>query len=161
VVLAWLFREARPVLIVASHIPFACVGGMAALAARGLPISISAAIGFIAVSGIAVMNGVVLMNDVLTRRARGDDFGEAALGAAQARVRPVSMTAMVAALGFLPMMLATGVGAEVQRPLATVVVGGLVSSTTLTLLVLPAVYAWLGGSRRARASVAAPQEVHA
>ncbi len=151
VVLAWLFRAARPVLVVASHIPFACVGGIAALAIRGLPISISAAIGFIAVSGIAVMNGVVLLNDVLARRADGEDAATAALAAARARVRPVTMTALVAALGFLPMMLATGVGAEVQRPLATVVVGGLVTSTALTLLVLPAIYGWLGGgAARAR-----------
>jgi cobalt-zinc-cadmium resistance protein CzcA len=105
-----------------------------------MPVSISAAIGFIALSGIAVLNGVVLMTTVLQLEASGHTAKEAARQAAQTRLRPVLMTALVAALGFVPMMLADGVGAEVQRPLATVVVGGLVTSTVLTLLILPTLY---------------------
>jgi cobalt-zinc-cadmium resistance protein CzcA len=116
---------------------------MLALAARGMPVSISAAVGFIALSGIAVLNGVVLVTRVLQLEDGGADPARAAADAARERSRPVLMTALVAALGFVPMMLATGVGAEVQRPLATVVVGGLVTSTILTLLVLPALYPWL------------------
>jgi cobalt-zinc-cadmium resistance protein CzcA len=139
-VLFWYFRSIRPVLLVLSHLPFACVGGVVALSLRGLPISLSAVVGFIALSGIAVMNGVVLMSELLSREARGEPPGEAAVGAAEARTRPVAMTALVAALGFLPMALASGAGAEVQRPLATVVVGGLLTSTTLTLLLLPTLY---------------------
>ncbi len=150
VVLAITFGRLRPALIVFGHVPFAGVGGILALTARGLPLSVAAAVGFIALSGIAVMNGVVLMSEIRTREGRGIGAAEAAIGAALARCRPVSMTAMVAALGFVPMMLATGVGAEVQRPLATVVVGGLVSSTTLTLLVLPTVYPRLAGRPRSR-----------
>jgi cobalt-zinc-cadmium resistance protein CzcA len=108
---------------------------------RGLPLSMAAAVGFIALSGIAVMNGVVLMNEIRWRDVREAATGARRRGRRRAGPLPaVSMTAMVAALGFVPMALASGVGAEVQRPLATVVVGGLVSSTTLTLLVLPAIY---------------------
>jgi len=151
VVLGLTFGHVRPALIVFGHVPFAGVGGIAALTARGLPLSVAAAVGFIALSGIAVMNGVVLMAEIRRREALGEAPGPAAHGAALARCRPVSMTAMVAALGFVPMALASGVGAEVQRPLATVVVGGLVSSTTLTLLVLPTLYPLLVG-RRARAA---------
>ena len=149
------FRRAAPALIILVNVPFAGTGGMLALAARGLPVSISAAVGFIALSGIAVLNGVVLMNALLGLQAQGVPPEEAARQAAESRLRPVLMTALVASLGFLPMMLARGVGAEVQRPLATVVVGGLVTSTALTLLILPSVYgalaARLGASRgRAR-----------
>ncbi|MEZ4403373.1 MAG: CusA/CzcA family heavy metal efflux RND transporter [Kofleriaceae bacterium] len=151
VVLAITFGHVRPALIVFGHVPFACVGGIIALTVRGLPLSVAAAVGFIALSGIAVMNGVVLMSEIRNREAAGDAPAVAAIAAAYSRCRPVSMTAMVAALGFVPMMLATGVGAEVQRPLATVVVGGLVSSTTLTLLVLPTVYPLLAGRRARRA----------
>lgn len=139
-VLWWHFRASGPVLLVLSHLPFACVGGIVALAIRGLPISLSAVVGFIALSGIAVMNGVVLLTELLARESAGAEPAEAAQQASHSRTRPVSMTAMVAALGFLPMALANGVGAEVQRPLATVVVGGLVTSTALTLLLLPALY---------------------
>ncbi len=149
-VLGFTFANLRPALIVFSHVPFACVGGVFALAARGLPLSMAAAVGFIALSGIAVMNGVVLVAEITTRERSGDSPGHAALGAARSRCRAVTMTAMVAAFGFVPMMLASGVGAEVQRPLATVVVGGLITSTTLTLVVLPALYPFLA-RRRARA----------
>ncbi|HEY8427677.1 MAG TPA: efflux RND transporter permease subunit, partial [Sandaracinaceae bacterium] len=142
-----LFRALRPTLIIFLNVPFAAVGGMMALAVRGLPVSISSAVGFIALSGIAVLNGVVLMTRLRELERSGLAPREAAREAARARMRPVLMTALVAALGFVPMALATGVGAEVQRPLATVVVGGLVTSTLLTLVILPAVYAWLAGRR--------------
>ncbi|MBP6628411.1 MAG: efflux RND transporter permease subunit [Kofleriaceae bacterium] len=149
-VLGLTFGAARPALIVFGHVPFACVGGIAALTVRGLPLSVAAAVGFIALSGIAVMNGVVLMTDIREREQAGADPATAAAAAGRARCRAVSMTAMVAALGFVPMALATGVGAEVQRPLATVVVGGLISSTTLTLVVLPVIYPWLARRVRTR-----------
>lgn len=146
--LLWLaFLKLRPALILFSHVPFACTGGVLALVSRGMPVSISAAIGFIALSGIAVLNGVVLMTTVLQLEASGHTAKEAARQAAQTRLRPVLMTALVAALGFVPMMLADGVGAEVQRPLATVVVGGLVTSTVLTLLILPTLYPFFARKR--------------
>ncbi len=150
IVLGLTFGRVSPALIVFGHVPFACVGGIVALALRGLPLSMAAAVGFIALSGIAVMNGIVLMSEIRQREADGANPLTAAIGAAIARCRPVSMTALVAALGFVPMALAHGVGAEVQRPLATVVVGGLISSTTLTLLVLPALYPRLAWRRRER-----------
>ncbi len=134
-----LFRRLTPALMILLNVPFAAVGGIMALSARGLPISVSAVVGFIALSGIAVLNGVVLMSSLMTELEEGADVAEAVRRAAQSRLRPVLMTALVAALGFVPMTLATGVGAEVQRPLATVVVGGLVTSTLLTLVILPAI----------------------
>jgi cobalt-zinc-cadmium resistance protein CzcA len=152
VVLVIAFRRLRPALIIFTNVPFACVGGVCALALRGMPVSISAAIGFIALSGVAVLNGVVLMSRVLMEEEAGASPEQAAERAAHARARPVLMTALVAALGFIPMMLAHGVGAEVQRPLATVVVGGLVTSTLLTLVILPVLYPWFV-SRRARATL--------
>jgi cobalt-zinc-cadmium resistance protein CzcA len=142
-VLLAAFRAAGPALIIFLNVPFATVGGIMALAARGMPISISAAVGFIALSGVAVLNGVVLMSRLTRLEVDGMAPAEAARTAAAERSRPVLMTALVAALGFIPMMLASGAGAEVQRPLATVVVGGLVTSTALTLLILPALYPWL------------------
>ena len=149
-VLLVAFRRLKPALLIFLNVPFASVGGMIVLAMRGMPVSISAAVGFIALSGIAVLNGVVLMSRLLSLEEEGKGPAEAALDAARERARPVLMTALVAALGFVPMMLASGVGAEVQRPLATVVVGGLVTSTILTLLVLPSLYPWLSriGPRR-------------
>jgi cobalt-zinc-cadmium resistance protein CzcA len=143
-VLLLAFRRIGPTLLIFTNVPFACVGGMMALGVRGMAVSVSAAVGFIALSGVAVLNGVVLMSRVLAEEAEGRPPAEAALGAARERARPVLMTALVAALGFVPMMLARGVGAEVQRPLATVVVGGLVTSTLLTLIILPTAYARLG-----------------
>ena len=142
-VLLFAFRRLKPALLIFMNVPFASVGGMIVLALRGMPVSISAAVGFIALSGIAVLNGVVLMSRLLALEEEGKGPAEAAMSAARERARPVLMTALVAALGFVPMMLATGVGAEVQRPLATVVVGGLFTSTILTLLVLPSLYPWL------------------
>lgn len=142
----WLaFRSMRHCLIVITHVPFAAVGGVITLALRGMSLSISAYIGFIALAGIAVMNGVVLLSVAREHEAAGRPPAEAIAAAAASRARPVLVTATVAALGFVPMMLATGVGAEIQRPLATVIVGGLVSSTALTLFILPAIYTWLRG----------------
>jgi heavy metal efflux system protein len=146
-VLLWLFRAVRPALLILLNVPFAAVGGLVALALRGMPLSLSAIIGFIALSGVAVLNGVVFMSRLLVLEHDGHAPGEAARLAALERMRPVLMTALVAALGFVPMMLATGVGAEIQRPLATVVVGGLVTSTVLTLLILPAVYGLVAKGR--------------
>jgi cobalt-zinc-cadmium resistance protein CzcA len=121
-------------------VPFAVVGGVAALAARDLPFSVSAGVGFIALSGVAVLNGLLLVTYIRQLLDAGVPQRKAVKEAVHARVRPVLMTALVASLGFLPMALSTGMGAEVQRPLATVVIGGVISSTVLTLLVLPAVY---------------------
>jgi cobalt-zinc-cadmium resistance protein CzcA len=123
-------------------VPFALVGGVLALLARGLPFSISAAVGFVALSGVAVLNGLVLVSRIRELLDAGVERGAALREAAVARLRPVLMTAAVASLGFLPMAIATGPGAEVQRPLATVVIGGVLSSTALTLLVLPALFTW-------------------
>jgi cobalt-zinc-cadmium resistance protein CzcA len=107
---------------------------------RDIPFSISAGVGFIALSGVAVLNGVVLISFIRTLRAGGDPLDDAIRDGALIRLRPVLMTALVASLGFVPMALNVGTGAEVQRPLATVVIGGIISSTLLTLLVLPALY---------------------
>ncbi|MGV7207185.1 CusA/CzcA family heavy metal efflux RND transporter [Oxalobacteraceae bacterium A2-2] len=135
-----MFGNARDGLLVFTGIPFALTGGILALALRGIPLSISAAVGFIALSGVAVLNGLVLVSTIRTLRADGMGLEQAIGAGALARLRPVLMTALVAALGFVPMALATGTGAEVQRPLATVVIGGILSSTVLTLLVLPLLY---------------------
>ena len=132
-----------PALIVFSAVPMALAGGVFALLLRGLPFSITAAVGFIALSGVAVLNGLVMMSAIRKHRDDGVPADRAIADGAMERVRPVLMTALVASLGFVPMALATGTGAEVQRPLATVVIGGLVTSTALTLLVLPAITAWM------------------
>ncbi len=132
-----------PALIVFSAVPMALAGGVFALLLRGIPFSITAAVGFIALSGVAVLNGLVMMSAIRQHRADGEDEDQAIADGAMERVRPVLMTALVASLGFVPMALATGTGAEVQRPLATVVIGGLITSTALTLLVLPAITAWV------------------
>jgi heavy metal efflux system protein len=136
--------SARDASIVFSAVPMALTGGVAALWVRDMPFSVSAAVGFIALSGVAVLNGLVLLNHIRTLVAGGMAIPEAVRDGALTRLRPVVMTALVAALGFVPMALATGTGAEVQRPLATVVIGGLVSATLLTLLVLPALYVRFG-----------------
>ena len=120
-------------------VPLAMAGGVFAIALRGIPFSVSAAVGFIAVSGVAVLNGLVLMASIRRRLEAGEDIPGAIFDGALERVRPVLMTALVASLGFVPMAVATGTGAEVQRPLATVVIGGLITSTALTLFLLPAV----------------------
>ncbi|WP_221715468.1 efflux RND transporter permease subunit [Sphingobium xanthum] len=138
--LFWLFRSARDAAIVFSGVPLALTGGVAALLIRGLPLSISAGVGFIALSGVAVLNGVVMLSFIRALAAEGRPIAEAIREGAVTRLRPVLMTALVASLGFVPMAFNVGAGAEVQRPLATVVIGGVISSTLLTLLVLPALY---------------------
>jgi cobalt-zinc-cadmium resistance protein CzcA len=134
------FRSAGFALLVFSGVPLGLSGGIVALWLRDLPFSISAAVGFIALSGVAVLNGLVLVTFINELRAAGRALDDALVEGCLVRLRPVLMTALVASLGFVPMALATGTGAEVQRPLATVVIGGLLSSTLLTLLVLPALY---------------------
>lgn len=134
------FNSVRDALIVFSGVPLALTGGVLALVLRDMPLSISAAVGFIALSGVAVLNGVVLMSFIRELRAEGMALLDAIREGASQRLRPVLMTALVASLGFIPMAFNTGTGAEVQRPLATVVIGGIVSSTLLTLVVLPALY---------------------
>jgi len=138
------YGAVMPALIVYLNVPFAATGGILALLTRGMPFSISAGIGFIALFGIAVLNGVVLISYIRQLQDDGSPLDDAVRDGALTRLRPVLMTAAVAAFGFIPMALSSSAGAEVQRPLATVVIGGLVTSTLLTLLVLPAVYAWLG-----------------
>lgn len=140
VLLFTTFDSLKHALLVFTGIPFAITGGILALLARGMHFSMSAGIGFIAVSGVAVLNGVVLVTFINQLRAKGSDVPTAVIEAALTRLRPILMTALVASLGFVPMALSTSTGAEVQRPLATVVIGGLVTSTILTLLVLPAIY---------------------
>jgi cobalt-zinc-cadmium resistance protein CzcA len=125
---------------VQTAVPLALAGGVFALVLRDIPFSISASVGFIAVSGVAVLNGLVLISAIRKRLEDGAAPNEAVIEGAMERVRPVLMTALVASLGFVPMAIATGTGAEVQRPLATVVIGGILSSTMLTLLVLPVLY---------------------
>ena len=142
VFMLWLaFGRVRPALLVFVNIPFAAVGGVVALWVRDMPFSISAGVGFIALFGVAVLNGLVLVSFCLQLERQGTPPRQAIADAASLRLRPVLMTALVAALGFLPMALSGAPGSEVQRPLATVVVGGLVSATVLTLLLFPAVYA--------------------
>ena len=134
------FGSARDAVIVFSGVPLALTGGVAALALRGIPLSITAGVGFIALSGVAVLNGLVMIAFIRNLREQGQSLDDAVFNGALGRLRPVLMTALVASLGFVPMALNVGAGAEVQRPLATVVIGGIVSSTLLTLLVLPTLY---------------------
>jgi cobalt-zinc-cadmium resistance protein CzcA len=136
------FGSIKQALMIFSGVPLAITGGVFALAIRSLPFSITAGVGFIALSGVAVMNGVVMVSAINRLREQGLTVADAVKEGATERLRPVLMTAMVAALGFIPMALNTGIGAEVQRPLATVVIGGIASATILTLLVLPALYSW-------------------
>jgi cobalt-zinc-cadmium resistance protein CzcA len=140
VLLFTMFGNAKDGLLVFTGIPFALTGGVLALWLRDIPLSISAAVGFIALSGVAVLNGLVMLSFIRGLREQGRTLDEAISEGALTRLRPVLMTALVASLGFVPMALATGTGAEVQRPLATVVIGGILSSTALTLLVLPILY---------------------
>jgi len=140
--LFWAFGSAKDAAIVFTGVPLALTGGVVALALRGLPLSISAGVGFIALSGVAVLNGLVMIAFIRKLREQGARLDTAVVDGALGRLRPVLMTALVASLGFLPMALNVGAGSEVQRPLATVVIGGIVSSTLLTLLVLPVLYRW-------------------
>ena len=148
VLLYTTFGSVRPALIIYLNVPMAATGGILALFLRGMPFSISAGVGFIALFGIAVLNGVVLMSYILQMRREGMSAEDSAYRGAEIRLRPVLMTALVASFGFVPMALSTSAGAEVQRPLATVVIGGLFTSTLLTLLVLPAIYSWFEKARK-------------
>jgi cobalt-zinc-cadmium resistance protein CzcA len=134
------FSSFKYALMVFTCVPLALTGGILALWLRGMPFSISAAVGFIALSGVAVLNGLVMVSYINELRQAGMSTEDAPINGPMVRLRPVLMTAMVAILGFVPMALAHGAGAEVQKPLATVVIGGLISATLLTLFVLPALY---------------------
>ena len=141
-------------------VPFAAIGGIVALWLRDIPFSVSAGVGFVALSGVAVLGDMVLVSTFRALLAEGMSVDQAVRQAAERRLRPVLMTALVASLGFVPMALNTGIGAEVQRPLATVVIGGIVSSTLLTLFVLPVMYAWFGKRPASKLPVAAKLEAH-
>ncbi len=143
VLLYTTFSSMKQAFLIYTGIPFAIVGGVVALAVRGMPFSISAGVGFIALFGVAVLNGVVMVSFINHLRDEGRTVLNAVREGAATRLRPVLMTALVASLGFIPMAIATSAGAEVQRPLATVVIGGLITSTLLTLLILPTLYAWI------------------
>ena len=147
VLLFTTFGSVKQALLIYTGIPFAVVGGILALAVRGMPFSISAGVGFIALFGVAVLNGVVMVSYINKLRDEGRSVADAVREGASVRLRPVLMTALVASLGFIPMALATSAGAEVQRPLATVVIGGLITSTLLTLLILPTLYGWFQRER--------------
>src|SRR5882724_1320140 len=138
-----MFQSVKQSILVLANIPFALVGGIAALWLRGLNLNLSASVGFIALFGVAVLNGVVLVNSINQLRKEGQSVRDAVVNGSRRRLRPVLMTALVASLGFVPMAIATSTGAEVQRPLATVVIGGLISSTALTVFLLPLLYDWI------------------
>jgi cobalt-zinc-cadmium resistance protein CzcA len=159
------FNTIRHAILVFTGVPLALTGGVVSLWLRGIPLSISAGVGFIALSGVAVLNGLMMVTFINQLRREGKSVREAIIEGSLTRLRPVLMTAMVASFGFVPMAIATGTGAEVQRPLATVVIGGIISSTLLTLVVLPAVYAWFeprnvsgsrGGDGRSRHAAQQP-----
>ena len=147
VLLFTTFGSIRQALLIYTGIPFAVVGGIFALLLRGMPFSISAGVGFIALFGVAVLNGVVMVSYINKLREEGKSVADAVREGAETRLRPVLMTALVASFGFIPMAIATSAGAEVQRPLATVVIGGLITSTLLTLLILPTLYGWFERER--------------
>ena len=142
------FGSLKDSLIIFTGVPLALTGGVLALWLRDMPLSVTAGVGFIALSGVAVLNGLVMLAFIRDLWHRNGDLYQAVIQGALIRLRPVLMTALVASLGFVPMALNTGTGAEVQRPLATVVIGGIVSSTLLTLLVLPVLYHWTHNNDR-------------
>jgi cobalt-zinc-cadmium resistance protein CzcA len=144
------FGSFRDTLIIFTGVPLALTGGIIALTLRDMPLSISAGVGLIALSGVAVLNGVVMLSFIKELRESGLELSKAVWQGASQRLRPVLMTALVASLGFVPMAFNTGTGAEVQRPLATVVIGGIISSTLLTLVVLPTLYQWVHTRFKAR-----------
>jgi len=153
------FGTVRHALLVMLNVPFALIGGIGALWLRGIHLNLSASVGFIALFGVAVLNGVVMIAYINQLRADGRSLEDAVREGARVRLRPVLMTALVASVGFLPMAFSTSAGSEVQRPLASVVIGGLISATLLTLLVLPTVYTWLEewAARRASARIRSPE----
>ena len=149
--LYWTYSSVRDALLIFTGVPLAAVGGVLALWLRDLPFSISAGVGFIALSGVAVLNGLVLVSTIKRQRSEGLGLIDAVKRSSESRLRPVLMTALVAAFGFIPMALSNGVGAEVQRPLATVVIGGILTSTALTLVILPVLYAIFGKESKVEA----------
>ncbi len=149
------FRSVRQTLIIYTGVPLAATGGVLALWICGMPFSISAAVGFIALSGVAVLDGLVMLSYFNELREEGKSVRDAVIEGSLTRLRPVLMTALVASFGFVPMALATGAGAEVQKPLAIVVIGGLLSSTFLKLILLPVLYSWF---EREQKSSAVPAE---
>src|SRR5512134_1582927 len=151
------FGRVRQAALVILNVPFALVGGIAALWIRGLNLNLSASVGFIALFGVAVLNGVVLLSYINQLRAAGHALGDAVRDGAEVRFRPVLMTALVASVGFIPMAMSTSAGAEVQRPLATVVIGGLITSTLLNLAVVPAIYHWFDPGTDTRADEGSPE----
>ncbi|MFZ5608939.1 MAG: efflux RND transporter permease subunit [Pseudomonadota bacterium] len=162
VLLYTAFNSIRYATLIIANVPFATIGGLISLAVTGQYLSVPSAIGFIAVFGVAMLNGIVLVEFINGLREKGLSVGEAVRRGTELRLRPVLMTASVAILGLVPMLLSTGVGAETQRPLATVVVGGLITSTLLTLVLLPVIYEWMEtrvAERRRAAQEPKPQEV--
>lgn len=137
------FNSLKQALLVVGNVPFALIGGIAALWIRGMNLNLSASIGFIALFGVAMLNGVVLVSSINQPRLSGEPTRQAVVKGARRRLRPVLMTACVASFGFIPMAIATSTGAEVQRPLASVVIGGLFSATLFTLFLLPVLYDWV------------------
>jgi heavy metal efflux system protein len=158
VLLFTTFNSVKQAILIYTGIPFAIIGGVLALALRGMPFSISAGVGFIALFGVAVLNGVVMVSYINHLREEGRSLDQAIREGAETRLRPVLMTALVASLGFVPMAIATSAGAEVQRPLATVVIGGLITSTLLTLLLLPTLYRWFEREQKQESEVADRQQ---
>ncbi len=150
------FNSVRYAAMIIANVPFAVIGGVFGLAVTGQYVSVPSAIGFIAVFGVAMLNGIVLLTFLNDLRRQGRTVREAVREGAALRLRPVLMTASVAILGLVPMLLSSGVGAETQRPLATVVVGGLLTSTVLTLLLLPLIYEWVE-TRVERLTAASPK----
>ena len=143
VLLYTAFNSMKYATLIIANVPFAAIGGIVSLFISGQYLSVPSAIGFIAVFGVAMLNGIVLVSFINELREKGLSIGEAVRRGAELRLRPVMMTASVAILGLIPMLLSAGVGAETQRPLATVVVGGLITSTLLTLVLLPVIYEWM------------------
>jgi cobalt-zinc-cadmium resistance protein CzcA len=144
ILLYFAFSSLRHGLLIFTAIPLSAIGGVFALWVRGMPFSISAGVGFIALFGVAVLNGIVLIAEFTRLKNSGlSDLNEVVLKGTEVRLRPVIMTALVASLGFLPMALSSSSGSEVQRPLATVVIGGLITATLLTLVVLPVLYTYI------------------
>jgi len=143
VLLYLTFASVGQALLIVLNIPFALVGGIAALWVRGMNLNLSASIGFIALFGVAMLNGVVLVSSINEVRKEGGSLRDSVMRGARRRLRPVLMTAFVASFGFIPMAVSTSTGAEIQRPLASVVIGGLISSTMLTLFLLPMLYDWV------------------
>jgi len=143
VLLYTAFNSIKYAALIIANVPFATIGGVIALFVSGQYLSVPSAIGFIAVFGVAMLNGIVLVSFINELRDKGQSVSKAVRKGTELRLRPVLMTASVAILGLIPMLLSTGVGAETQRPLATVVVGGLITSTFLTLVLLPVIYEWM------------------